>query len=79
MGREPRYWRDKPRHDWASHGADGFRTLALDWKEIDPELTKEQIEANRKAEADKVSADVIKPRTFSQIIEEYEREQEEHV
>jgi hypothetical protein len=21
-------WRDKPRHDWASHGADAFRVLA---------------------------------------------------
>jgi hypothetical protein len=36
-------WRDRPRHDWASHGADGFRTLAGRWKEIDPvPVTKER-------------------------------------
>lgn len=29
-------WRDRPRHDWASHGADAFRTLASRWQEIDP-------------------------------------------
>ncbi len=29
-------WRDKPRHDWASHGADGFRTMATRWRDIDP-------------------------------------------
>ena len=25
-------WRDKPRHDWASHGADAFRCLACRYK-----------------------------------------------
>lgn len=29
-------WRDRPRHDWASHGADAMRTLASRWNEIDP-------------------------------------------
>lgn len=27
-------WKDKPRHDWASHGADAFRTFAGRYKEI---------------------------------------------
>ena len=26
-------FRNKPRHDWASHGADAFRTGAVGWKE----------------------------------------------
>ncbi len=26
-------FRDKPRHDWTSHGADAFRMLAIAWKE----------------------------------------------
>ena len=25
-------WKDKPRHDWASHGADAFRTFATQYK-----------------------------------------------
>ncbi|PKR55411.1 terminase [Thalassospira marina] len=27
-------FRDAPRHDWASHGADGFRGLAMGYKEV---------------------------------------------
>jgi len=30
-------WQDKPKHDWASHGADGFRTLAMGQR---PEQTR---------------------------------------
>ena len=26
-------WKDRPRHDWASHCADAFRVLALGWRE----------------------------------------------
>lgn len=29
-------WRERPRHDWASHGSDGFRTMACRWRDIDP-------------------------------------------
>ncbi len=28
-------WRDKPRHDWASHGADAFRCLASRYKQFE--------------------------------------------
>ena len=31
---ETRVWRDKPRHDWASHGADAFRCLATRYRAI---------------------------------------------
>jgi hypothetical protein len=30
---DKKIFRDKPRHDWASHGADAFRMLAIAWKE----------------------------------------------
>ena len=30
-------WKDKPRHDWASHGADAFRTFATQYK-ITPQI-----------------------------------------
>jgi hypothetical protein len=29
-------WRDRPRHDWASHGADAFRVLATRYRLPDP-------------------------------------------
>jgi hypothetical protein len=28
---------DRPRHDWASHGADAFRYLGLAWRQMQPE------------------------------------------
>lgn len=30
---DKKIFRDKPRHDWASHGADAFRMAAVAWKE----------------------------------------------
>jgi len=30
---DKKMFRDKPRHDWASHGADAFRMLAVAWRE----------------------------------------------
>lgn len=35
-------WKDKPRHDWASHGADGFRSMAMVYKELPPEPVRER-------------------------------------
>jgi phage terminase large subunit len=29
-------WRDKPRHDWSSHGADAFRVLASRYRYVEP-------------------------------------------
>lgn len=31
-----RVFRDTPKHDWSSHSADGFRYLAMAWREIRP-------------------------------------------
>jgi hypothetical protein len=33
-------WRDKPRHDWASHGADAFRVLASRYRYVEPPAPK---------------------------------------
>jgi len=30
---DKKVFRDKPRHDWTSHGADAFRMLSIAWKE----------------------------------------------
>ena len=30
---DKKVFRDKPKHDWTSHGADAFRMLAIAWKE----------------------------------------------
>ncbi len=35
-------WRDKPRHDWASHGADAFRCLASRYKQFEAPPEKVQ-------------------------------------
>lgn len=33
-------FQDRPKHDWSSHGADGFRYMALAWREMQPEKPK---------------------------------------
>ena len=66
-------WRDAPRHDWASHGADGFSTLAMGWREINPETIKEKTPHEKMQEA---VAELLKPRTYGDILAEYEQEQE---
>ena len=39
-------WRDKPRHDWASHGADAFRCLASRYKQFEAPPPKAKPEEN---------------------------------
>jgi hypothetical protein len=36
-------WRDKPRHDWASHGADAFRVLASRYRYVEPPAPKPRV------------------------------------
>ena len=38
---DKKVFRDKPRHDWTSHGADAFRYLALTWKDEAQIITAE--------------------------------------
>ena len=35
---DKKMFRDKPRHDWTSHGADSFRMLAIAWREEEKAL-----------------------------------------
>jgi hypothetical protein len=39
---DKKVFRDKPRHDWTSHGADAFRMLSIAWKEEARIVTKEE-------------------------------------
>jgi hypothetical protein len=34
-------WKDRPRHDAASHGADAFRALAVSWRDVAVEAKPE--------------------------------------
>lgn len=36
-------WKDRPRHDWASHGADGYRYLAMTYREIRKDEPKQVV------------------------------------
>ena len=38
---DKKVFRDKPRHDWTSHGADAYRMLSIAWKDEDKVLSKD--------------------------------------
>jgi len=38
---DKKVFRDKPRHDWTSHGADAFRYLSIVWKDEDSPILKD--------------------------------------
>ncbi|MGC2586851.1 MAG: hypothetical protein WA445_11335 [Pseudolabrys sp.] len=59
-----RTFRKTPKHDWASHGADAFRYLAMSWRE--PIANDD--EPNPIAE-------LLKPRTYDQIWQMHVAEQ----
>jgi hypothetical protein len=66
-------WRDAPRHDWASHGADAFRTLAMGWRDIIPQT----INKTPHEKLQEAIAEMLKPRTYGDVLAEFEQEQEE--
>ena len=39
---DKKVFRDKPRHDWTSHGADAWRMLSIAWKEEEKIITKDE-------------------------------------
>lgn len=61
-----RAFKDNPRHDWTSHTADAFRYLAMGWREMEAPVTKRDI-----------IADLIKPKSFDEVMREFELEQAE--
>jgi len=38
---DKKVFRDKPRHDWTSHGADAFRMLSIAWREEEHKIPKD--------------------------------------
>ena len=62
-----RTFRDRPRHDWASHSADGFKATAIGYRAM----------TQAEPKADPI-ADMLKPRTFNDLMAEFdEREVDE--
>jgi hypothetical protein len=60
---EASVWRDKPRHDWASHGADAFRALAMSYRDV-------TIEAKPDGPRDPLGRIIeTKPRTWKYLSE----------
>lgn len=62
-------FRDIPKHDWTSHAADAFRYLAMAWRELQPDLAPKTVK--------EIVAEMVKPKTFQQVMDEFEMEQAE--
>jgi phage terminase large subunit len=54
-----RTFRDRPRHDWASHSADGFKSTAIGYRAM----------TMGEPQADPI-AEILKPRTFNDLMAE---------
>jgi hypothetical protein len=68
-------WRDKPRHDKASHGADAFQALSVWWNEMREEEPPENLEAKMRREhaaTRKAVEEMAKPKTLDEMLEEYD-------
>jgi phage terminase large subunit len=73
-------WRDSPRHDWASHGADALQTLSVWWREMREEEPPEDLESRMRREHAahaKVMEKALKPKTLNEMLEEYDLEMAE--
>ena len=73
-------WRDKPRHDSASHGADAFQYLSVWWRKMREEEPPEDLEARMRrehAEHAKAVKEMLKPKTLDQLLEELDLEMAE--
>lgn len=61
---DTRTFKKVPLHNWASHGADGWRHLSMSWTEpFEDEQPKDPI------------AEMLKPKTWNDVMAEYEMEQ----
>jgi hypothetical protein len=73
-------WRDKPRHDSASHGSDAFQTLSVWWREMREEEPPEDLESRMRrqhAEHSNAMEKALKPKTLDEMLEEYDLEMAE--
>lgn len=68
-------WRDRPRHDWASHGADAFRTLASRYRDVEPAAEKPKPKDDVTYEA-LPDGRVVASMTIREIIEAKQRRKE---
>jgi phage terminase large subunit len=64
-----RTFKKSPAHNWASHGADAFRYLALSWRE--------PITQDREPSINDKIAEMIRPKTLNEVLEQYDDEQRE--
>ncbi len=62
-------FKDLPKHDWTSHPADAFRYLAMAWRELEPDVAPVTVK--------QVIAALIKPKTFDEVMAEFEAERAE--
>jgi hypothetical protein len=68
-------WRDTPRHDQASHGADAFQYLSVWWRELREEDPPETLDARKRredAELVKAVEEAIRPKTLAEMLDEYD-------
>jgi hypothetical protein len=73
-------WRDKPRHDSASDGADAFQVLSVWWRDMREEELPEDLESRMRREHaahTKVMEKALKPKTLNEMLEEYDLEMAE--
>lgn len=73
-------WRDKPRHDAASHGVDAFQALSVSWREFreeEPPKDPETRMRRQRAEHAKAMEQMLKPKTLDEMLEEYDLERAE--
>ena len=70
-------WRDRPRHDSASHGADAFQAMSVWWREMRDEEPADDLELRIRrehAELAKAVEQALKPKTLDELFEEYDLE-----
>jgi hypothetical protein len=67
-------WRDTPRHDKASHGADAFQVLSVWWREMREEEQPEDLETKMRRDHAEMMAKATKRKTLDEMLEEYDQE-----
>lgn len=68
-----RTFRNEPKQNWATHGADAFRYLCMAWREAVGKA-QPQTEAERYAEQLRVTAELTKPRTWAEVTADEDEE-----
>jgi phage terminase large subunit len=67
---ELRTFKKTPLHDWASHGADAFRYLAMSWRES--MVTEDEL-----SPLERLRQEIMKPKTYNDMWRQYAEEQVE--